>query len=297
MATNTTTCVQAADYYHILYIIKEYCSLYNNEFYSVFAYGSTCRFEATPGASDIDLMVIIKDQYISEHVYLLLKKLYDDILNKFKVQLHIRVRNISDLYTHYSGNFDCGFTNSINKVRDSITLSSICIDNEYITLIKSSSEKDIRTNIENRLSDLRYRVRSSIYKNVNNYNIGVLLCNLSEIFCYANATQFVNTKDACFKANQLYDSHYLYYAPEYKKGMEIDYGKAISFMDSFIDICYKTNSNTNHEPLKNVMIEDIASNIHSMPSIQSFLLKSGMSYKTSRIQSNCLIISRITSNE
>ena len=60
----------------------------------------------------------------------------------YKIKIHLRVRNITDLYTKESGFFDCGFTSSINKLRDNILIYGSSLDSAYLKYIEGINEEE-----------------------------------------------------------------------------------------------------------------------------------------------------------
>ena len=97
--------------------IKQYLSLTEHLFISVYLYGSVTRLEAIENISDIDLLFLYEKNLDRRHIDFLIN-LKKKIKIKYGIPLHTRLRLVDDLVTGRSGLMDCGFTSSINKLRD-----------------------------------------------------------------------------------------------------------------------------------------------------------------------------------
>lgn len=228
-------------YTDALIYIRKIIDKHPNYFFSVFAYGSVCRTDLIPGKSDIDLMVITMKDYLTCEVMQLLEELRIYIHKNFHITLHIRVRNIGDIKNKSSGLYDCGFTSAINKLRDSVLLFGKSLDPEYYYSIKNSSDDEILNNILIRFSELRYRIRSVINTQIDNYKLGSIIVNTAELICYAQGCVCLNSTEICNKAAFFSKNNLYRNALKIKTGDYIEnYHKVIPLLDK--DISFFRNS-------------------------------------------------------
>lgn len=130
--------------------------------FSAMVYGSYCREEIYSVFSDIDFLCIIQKEFLNQKEVSILHDIIFALHNKYKIKIHLRVRNIPDLYTKESGFFDCGFTSSINKLRDNILIYGSSLDTAYLRYIEGVNEEEYVLNLKLRYSNLKYLNRSLI---------------------------------------------------------------------------------------------------------------------------------------
>lgn len=175
----------------------------NNLFLSVYMYGSVTRLEAIDGISDIDLLFVYEKKLEREHVEFLID-LKEQIKKKYGIPLHTRLRRLEDLLTGRSGLMDCGFTSSINKLRDGIVLHGINISNYYYSYIKQSSEQTIQDNLRNRWCEICYRNMDIFqHETTQKKQLLYVLSSMSELICYSQGIFSLGTKDSLEKAYQI----------------------------------------------------------------------------------------------
>ena len=253
----------------VLIDIDKYCSLaseikvkllaISDTIYSAIVYGSFSRCELYSKHSDIDLLCIIKSSILELALAKELNRIVLDCYSKYKIKIHLRVRSLDDLKTGYSGIFDCGFTNSINKLRDGLLICGNSLDGFYLDYIRQSSSIDYYNNLKNRFSDLSYQNRSllSIVSNYTNmteyddflmYKCGCILFQLAELICYVSGMHFVSSIDAINKANAVYHINLFEKACEIKKGnLKVELPEFVETIEKLIyDNVTHINANNYH---------------------------------------------------
>lgn len=201
------------DYYYLLIELRRQL-LSMDGLLSVIVYGSLSRQELIPGKSDIDVLAILKGEELDIKLATFLNKVVFELFERFSIKIHLRIRNLYDLQQKASGLYDCGFSSSINKLRDSILLFGTSLDEYYLQHIRNATTEEIEQNIRLRFSDIKYQSRSllSLISNqddINRYNkeviykSGCIASQLAELVCYANGQFFLNAKMALEKAYKL----------------------------------------------------------------------------------------------
>ena len=186
---------------------------------SAMVYGSYCREEIYSVYSDIDLLCIIRKDILNQKEVSMLHDIVFALHNKYKIKIHLRVRNITDLHTKDSGFFDCGFTSSINKLRDNILIYGSSLDSAYLKYIEDVKEEEYVLNLKLRYSNLKYLNRSLIsleedfdnsynYEDMMQYKCACILFQLAELICYTFGLHFVSSVDALSKAYSKTNNHY-----------------------------------------------------------------------------------------
>lgn len=254
-------------------LIQKTCNLY-----SVIVYGSVCRLEARAGYSDLDILVVLKDDYLTSTSAASLYDIAQELMES-DIKIHLRIRNLSDLILKTSGLFDCGVTSSINKLRDSITLYGESLDNYYIEYLSSISIDEIVQNLKYRYSDLRYQCRSLLSMKRSssrelgteteiNYKVGCILYQLAELICYSNGILFANSNDAIDKVKSFYDNH-LFYLADRIKSMEfyVNIPSIVSEIDQIIGVA---SQNIKEDALLNILQIKIEDDICSTQSPEFF---------------------------
>lgn len=213
---------------------------------SAMVYGSYCRKETYSVFSDIDFLCIIRKEILNQKEVSILHNIVFVLHNKYKIKIHLRVRNITDLYTKESGYFDCGFTSSINKLRDNIVIYGNSLDSEYLKYIENVNEDEYVLNLKLRYSNLTYLNRSLISleedfdnksknEDVMQYKCACILFQLAELICYTCGLHFVSSADALSKAYNITNNHYFEMAINIKRGNEeIKLPHFISTIDELI---------------------------------------------------------------
>lgn len=255
------------DYIRLLYTIRHKLQDESCDLFSVVVYGSVCRLEMVPGFSDIDLLVIIKEEYLTKHVSYILNRVITDLLD-VNIKIHLRIRNIYDLESKTSGLFDCGVTSAINKLRDSIVLVGESLDSYYLSYLKNVQEEEIISNLHFRFSDLRYQNRALLSMHTGgmgisarfvdiNYKAGCILFQLAELICYSKGIHFENSKAAIYKAKEVYDNQLLDSAEKIKNGdMVINVPDFVSEVDQILNSSAKSICKENVNKLLHVRIID-----------------------------------------
>ena len=199
---------------------------------SAMVYGSYCRKETYSVFSDIDLLCVSQKEIINQKEVSILHNIVLFLHNKYKIKIHLRVRYITDLYTKESGFFDCGFTSSINKLRDNIVIYGNSLDSEYLKYIENVNEEEYVLNLKLRYSNLKYLNRSLIsleedfYNKSKNgdlmqYKCACILFQLAELICYTYGLHFVSSADALSKAYSITHNQYFEMALNIKRGNEV----------------------------------------------------------------------------
>lgn len=259
--------IRLLDYYRLMKRLRELLIQKTCNLYSVIVYGSVCRLEARAGYSDLDVLVVLKDDYLTptnaDSLYNIAQELMES-----NIKIHLRIRNLSDLILKTSGLFDCGVTSSINKLRDSITLYGESLDKYYIEYLSSVSIDEIVQNLKYRYSDLRYQCRSLLsmkrsssckpgYETEINYKVGCILYQLAELICYSNGILFANSNDAIDKVKSFYDNYLFDLADEIKSMVfNANIPSIVSEIDQIIGVA---SQNIKEEALLNILqikIED-----------------------------------------
>jgi predicted nucleotidyltransferase len=230
-------------YREVFTIIDKFRLLFSqkdNNISSAIVYGSVSRQEFIAGKSDIDMLVLLKNVVISEETASWLSFWTNSLSKEYKIKIHLRIRHPEDLIKRTSGMNDCGFTSSINKLRDSILFFGNPLDDCYISYIKSASIIDIEANIRQRMSEERYQVRSLVSVDRNeidfNYRLGCLICQLAELVCYSKGVFFINSFDALQKVQRWYQDDFFSKAFSIKQGViDIDFFQTLSRMDFIIN--------------------------------------------------------------
>lgn len=198
---------------------------------SAVVYGSYCREEIFSVYSDIDFLCIIRKEILNQKEVSILHDIVFALHNKYRIKIHLRVRNITDLYTKESGFFDCGFTSSINKLRDNILIYGCSLDSDYLKYIENVNEEEYVLNLKLRYSNLKYHNRSLIsleedfynrskYENMMQYKCACILFQLAELICYTYGLHFVSSVDALSKAHSKTNNNYFKTALNIKQGNE-----------------------------------------------------------------------------
>lgn len=198
---------------------------------SAIVYGSYCREEIFSVYSDIDFLCVVKEEILNQREASILHDIVIALYNKYRIKIHLRVRNISDLYTQESGFFDCGFTSSINKLRDNILIYGSSLDSEYLKYIENVNEEEYVLNLKLRYSNLKYHNRSLIsleedfdnqskYKDMMQYKCACILFQLAELICYTYGLHFISSVDALSKAYSKTNNNYFKTALNIKRGNE-----------------------------------------------------------------------------
>ena len=236
--------------------------------YSAIIYGSYCRHEICSIFSDIDLLCIIKSEFIHQNE---ISRLYDIVAflpRKYDIKIHLRIRNLSDLYTKESGLFDCGFSSSINKLRDGVVIYGSSMDSEYLKFINNITEEEYVMNLKLRFSDLKYQNRALIslienyentihYENILKYKSGCILFQLAELICYTCGMHFVSSADALSKAHDITANSYFKKAINIKQGKEpININHFISTIDEIINSYSKKIVPNNVIMLKRIVLHN-----------------------------------------
>lgn len=234
------------DYFVLLESLKKTLSRGLDFIQSAIVYGSVCRLELIEGESDLDLLVLLHSDVLTSEVASFFAKMVEDLYCEFKIKIHLRIRNAKDLKERTSGFLDCGFTSSINKLRDSILLVGEPLDEDYLAFIQSASVDMIEENLYYRFSDVRYRVRAlvsagadnSIYRpslKVIRYRVGCLICQFAELVCYSHGLLFINSADALQKARGITSNNLFSEAMALKRDeSDLNLFKAISLLDELI---------------------------------------------------------------
>lgn len=185
--------------------IKKSLTLKDSLFLSVYLYGSVTRLEAIDGISDIDILFMYENKLEKKHTEFLID-LKKKIKNKFGIFLHTRLRILDDIFTGRSGLMDCGFTNSINKLRDGIVLYGQDLSHLYYKYIKQSSKEIIEENLRNRWCDICYRNMDIFqHEETQKKQLLYVISSLSELICYSQGIFTLGTNDSLKKACQLTD--------------------------------------------------------------------------------------------
>jgi len=215
-------------------LIAELKALLNSScsfLFSAIVYGSYCREEIYSVYSDIDFLCIINKEVLYQKEISVLHDIVTSLYRKYKIKIHLRVRNLSDLYTKESGLFDCGITSSINKLRDGILIYGSSMDSEYLKYIQSVKEEEYVLNLRLRYSNLKYQNRAlfSLEENFDNcsqfedmlqYKCACILFQLAELICYTYGSHFVSSEDALSKAYLKTNNKYFKTAINIKRGKE-----------------------------------------------------------------------------
>ena len=168
--------------------------------YSLVLYGSLSRGEINEGQSDIDLLYVLPYNKIKEDDYIRVHDMLRSLNNPYNIKIHLRLRGFDDLTKNSTGTFDCGFTSSINKLRDSIYLLGHNMDDLYFKTINDISIESLLNNIKQRLSKLRYDIRSLICINSEKIKITYIIESsigiLAELICYSKGLFFLNRRHA-----------------------------------------------------------------------------------------------------
>lgn len=302
--------VNNTDYFRLLYefrsrLLNEPCNLY-----SVIAYGSVCRLEMIPGYSDVDILVIINEECISEQTSKVLNQIVLDLAN-MNIKTHLRVRNLFDLEHKTSGLFDCGVTSAINKLRDSILLFGESLDQYYLAYLKSVKEEEILSNLYFRFSDLKYQNRallsiktgglaSHVSNQYINYKAGCILVQLAEIICYSKGLFFENSYSSVIKAKSLCNDNLFELAWEAKHGaVELNLASFVSRVDRIINNTIKLIDTSKLKNILKIRIQD-----HPSTEDDDFVVKwkraifntgfqsGSLIVKKARVQDDILIINR-----
>ena len=207
-------------------LYSNHCSLF-----SAIVYGSYCRKEIFSVYSDIDLLCVIKKEVLHQNEVSTLHDIVTCLHKKYQIKIHLRVRNLLDLYTKESGFFDCGFTSSINKLRDNILIYGNSLDSEYLRYIKNVNEEEYVLNLKIRYSNLKYQNRALIslendfdnnnFESMMQYKCSCILFQLAELICYTYGLHFTSSLDALSKAYEKTKNSYFKTASNIKQGNEI----------------------------------------------------------------------------
>ncbi len=188
--------------------------------FSAIVYGSYCREEIFSVYSDIDFLCIIRKEILNQKEVSILHDIVFALHNKYRIKIHLRVRNITDLYNKESGFFDCGFTSSINKLRDNILIYGSSLDSEYLKYIENVNEDEYVLNLRLRYSNLKYHNRSLIsleedfdnkskYEDMMQYKCACIIFQFAELICYTYGLHFVSSEDALSKAFSKTNNNYI----------------------------------------------------------------------------------------
>ena len=199
--------------------------------FSAIVYGSYCREEIYSVYSDIDFLCIIRKEFLTQQEVSALHNIVFSLHEKYMVKIHLRVRNITDLYTKESGFFDCGLTSSINKLRDNIPLYGRSLDSEYLKYIEIVNEEEYVLNLKLRYSNLKYHNRSLIsleedfddhskFEDMLRYKCACIIFQLAELICYTYGLHFISSVDALSKAYSKTNNNYFMTALNIKRGCE-----------------------------------------------------------------------------
>lgn len=255
-------------------LIIELSELLNSKcsfLYSAIIYGSYSRQEIFSIYSDIDLLCVIKGEILKQNE---ISRLYDIVAilpQKYNVKIHLRIRNLSDLYTKESGLLDCGFSSSINKLRDGVLICGSSLDSEYLRFIRNITEEEYVLNLKLRYSNLKYQNRAlislienyddySLYEDMLKYKCGCILFQLAELICYTCGIHFVSSVDALSKAYCKTENSYFKEAISIKKGRNsIDLIHFVTTIDGIIKLFNQKIEPKNVFILKRIVLHNIAS--------------------------------------
>lgn len=275
--------------------IKQYLSLTEHLFISVYLYGSVTRLEAIENISDIDLLFLYEKNLDRRHIDFLIN-LKNKIKIKYGIPLHTRLRLVDDLVTGRSGLMDCGFTSSINKLRDGIILYGLDITPKYYNYITQSSEDDIKVNLKNRWSEICYK-NLDIFQHEENTKKQLLyvISAMAELICYSQGMFSLGIDNALNKAFHLTGLTIFKDYWQIKRGglININIGEAIEKNAEIIDI-YSSPGNWNQiTQLKKILLidsnqEDLFANYSASEKKQ--LMENKIFPKRSEIINNDLII-------
>jgi predicted nucleotidyltransferase len=182
---------------------------------SVFVYGSVSRFEAIKNISDLDVMVILKKNTLTDKLINELRNINQIIHSKYDIHMVFRIRNIDDLKQLSSGYSDFGLSSQLNYLRDAWYIYGEDIDKNIFQNFSPITEMNAHNNLLIRLSELRKKTRALVsidpqqtsIGNMSssevipiNYYIGDILLEFSTIVCYWIGEGFNNYDDAISKS-------------------------------------------------------------------------------------------------
>lgn len=266
--------------------------------FSAMVYGSYCRKETYSVYSDIDFLCIIEKEILNQEEVSILHNIVFKLHSKYKIKIHLRVRNVTDLYTKESVFFDCGFTSSINKLRDNVLIYGRSLDSEYLKYIENVDEEEYVLNLKLRYSNLKYLNRSLIsleedldnsskYGDVVRYKCACILFQLAELICYTYGLHFVSSADALSKAYSKTNNCYFKMALNLKQGNEGI--KLPHFIASIDDLIKKYAQKINPENI--ALLKRIVFQYSSISSIKDErIVESGIIIETcSVIYKRCFV--------
>ena len=262
----STSFIKTDKYIRLICILRDKFNGLGNKIYSALVYGSCSRFEIFSIYSDVDLLCIIKEDVLKSDTVNELHQIVHECTKTYKIKIHLRIRNITDLFQGSSGYLDCGFTSSINKLRDGILIHGASLDNLYLEYIHNTTPQDYAINIKNRLSDVCYQNRSLVslianysdeqeYNNILNYKCGCLLFQLAELICYTHGQFFSSSLNALELANKITPHKFFSSALLIKQGKEkVELSYFVENLDYLIKETEKKIDNSNIHKLQNVVI-------------------------------------------
>lgn len=234
--------------------------------HSAIIYGSYSRREIFSIHSDIDLLCVIKHKVIENEEVNTLLEIVNALHSKYAIKIHLRIRNISDLYTKDSGFLDCGFTSSINKLRDGILLCGVSLDSAYFEYINSITEEEYIYNLRLRYSELKYQSRALVsiktnfgntsdYEEIISYKCGCIIFQLAELICYSYGFHFISSVDALFRAYSLTKNHYFKTAVSLKNSLlKINIADFVSSIDKIVNHYNQEIVSSNLITLKRIIL-------------------------------------------
>ena len=262
----STSFIKTDKYIRLICVLRDKFNGLGNKIYSALVYGSCSRFEIFSIYSDVDLLCIIKEDVLKSETVNELHQIVHECTKTYKIKIHLRIRNITDLFQGSSGYLDCGFTSSINKLRDGILIHGASLDNLYLEYIHNTTPQDYAINIKNRLSDVCYQNRSLVslianysdeqeYNNFLSYKCGCLLFQLAELICYTHGLYFSSTLSALELANKIIPHKLFSSALLIKQGKEkVELSYFVENLDYLIKETKKNVDKSNIHKLQNIVI-------------------------------------------
>ncbi|MDR0363678.1 MAG: hypothetical protein LBH92_01450 [Bacteroidales bacterium] len=202
-------------HYKKLVFIKNKFQQNNPDFlYSVFAYGSTGRFEIKSISSDIDLIAVLKpSNALTSKMLFQLNSIVNGITSTIApTTISVHIWNYDELFTRNAENEGSAIMFSFDRFRDNITLYGKSFDDEFISFFKYAYNKDlIVSDCHLTLSKLRWDIRRYVMVSDTNkisindikHSIGKQLSILSKSMCYMEGHYPRNFEDARKNADRV----------------------------------------------------------------------------------------------
>ncbi|MDO8537691.1 MAG: NUDIX domain-containing protein [archaeon] len=186
---------------------------------SVFIYGSVSRGEAMPKVSDLDIMVVLKKDYLSKEEACILNKINRQVSKNYSISMTFRIRSNQDITEKYPFPDDFGPIAMLDYVRDAWYIYGEDLTNVFLERLKNQAkyvEDDLKLFFINLRKILRATISISDFhktiatnENVTNnlkpinYHLGDILGHFARCICLSKGISYLTESEALGKAYEI----------------------------------------------------------------------------------------------